>query len=352
MMRAYRFLARLDVAAVLILAVLLLAAFGSLFPQIPPAVAADAGRLARWESMARTRYGGVTSLLAAIGAFDFFRSPAFLVPLALLVVSTSICTLERGRSAWRRVSQRPVRCSASALKTAPLTACVSAPQTTALPGVLREGLERRGFRVRVASRGDVTYLRGDRNGLAPLATVVTHLAVLLLLLGVVLSWGYGWREEAIIEPGGSADLRNARELALRNEGFDIVRYSDGTVSSYEAELAIIAGGRDVRRGTLRVNEPLAHRGVWFYLRGYGGTEGRNQVTVLAVHDPGCALVITAGFLLLLGLTISFNFARCWIHAQIEPGGTLRLAGRAERRAYGFRREFAALVKELRQACAG
>jgi cytochrome c biogenesis protein ResB len=181
--------------------------------------------------------------------------------------------------------------------------------------------------------------------------LVTHLAVLLLLLGVVLSWGYGWREEAIIEPGEIADLRNARELALRNEGFEIVRYPDGTVSSYEAELAIIAGGREVQRGTLRVNGPLAYRGVWFYLRGYGGTEGRNQVSVLAVRDPGCPLVITAALLLLLGLTVSFHFPHSWIHVQIEPGGTLRLAGRAGRRAYGFQREFAALVGELRQACA-
>ena len=351
MMRAYRFLARLDVAAVLILAVLLLAAFGSCFPQIPPAVAADAERSARWEAMARTTYGGLTSLLAAIGTFDVFHSPIFLIPLALLVVSTVICTLERCRSVWRRVSQQPVRCPGGALETAPFAACLSASRTIPLPRLARESLERRGYRVRLASRGDVTYLRGDRNGLAALSTLVTHLAVLLLLLGVMLSWGYGWREEVAIEPGEIADVRYARELALRNEGFHIIRYPDGTVSSYEAELTIIASGREVRRGTLRVNEPLAYRGVWLYLRGYGGTEGRNRVTVLAVRDPGCVLVITAGFLLLLGLTVSFNFPHCWIHVQIEPGGTLRLAGRAGRRAYGFRREFAALVREMRQACA-
>ena len=54
----------------------------------------------------------------------------------------------------------------------------------------------------------------------------------------------------------------------------------------------------------------------------------------------------------LGLTVSFNFPHCCVRARIEPGGVLHLAGRAERRAYGFEREFEALVKELEQAASG
>jgi hypothetical protein len=92
------------------------------------------------------------------------------------------------------------------------------------------------------------------------------------------------------------------------------------------------------------------------------------VTLLTVHDPGYGVVITAGFLLLLGLTVSFNFPHCCIHARIEPQGacpelaegacpelaegTLRLAGRADRRACGFGREFEALVEEIKRAVEG
>ena len=348
--RAYRTFARLDVAVVLILAVLLPAVLGSCLPQIPLAAAADAERLVRWETMVRARFGALAGPLTAIGAFDVYHSPLFLAPLALLVISTLICTLERWRSVWRRAFRQPVRCSETALDTAPLTASLSASPEVALPQLAREGLERHGFRVRPASQGSLIYLRGDRNRLAPLATLVTHLAVLLLLLGVVLSWAYGWSEEVTIKPGETVEVGHESQLALRNDRFHIARYPDGAVSAYEAEVAIVVGGQEAQRGILRVNEPLASGGVGFYLRGYGGAEGRNSVTVLAARDPGYGLVTVAGFLLLLGLTVSFNCAHSWIHVRIEPEGKLRLAGRAERRAYDFGHDFAALVSELKQIC--
>jgi hypothetical protein len=57
-------------------------------------------------------------------------------------------------------------------------------------------------------------------------------------------------------------------------------------------------------------------------------------------------VVTGGLLMFLGLTVSFNFPQCCVHARIEPEGVLQLAGRADRRAWGFGRQFAALVWEI------
>jgi hypothetical protein len=225
-----------------------------------------------------------------------------------------------------------------------------------LVAAAREGLERRGFRVRttevVTTEHPLVYLRGDRNRLAPLATLVTHLAVLLLLLGAALSGGYGWREEVTVGPGGMAQVGHGSGLALRNEGFAITRYPDGSVAGYEAQVAVFDGGREAARGRVRVGEPLTYGPVGLVLRAYAETPGGTSVTLLAVRDPGYGPVVGAGFLLLLGLTVSFNFPHCWIHARIEPGGTLRLAGRADRRACDFGREFAALVEEIRLAVAG
>lgn len=100
--RVYRFGDQGDVAAILILAVLLLAALGSCFPQLPPLVAADPEREARWEAAMHARHGALTDLLAAGGVFRWFHFPALLVPLALLVVITLVCTLDRWRGVWRR----------------------------------------------------------------------------------------------------------------------------------------------------------------------------------------------------------------------------------------------------------
>lgn len=347
--RVYRFLARMDVAAILILVVLLLAAIGSCLPQLSPSVAADPERLARWETTVRAKYGRLAGLLAASGAFRCFQSSVFLLSLALLALATLVCTLKRWRGLWRRAFRQPVRCSATALDRAPHTAMLPSPLRGGAGGgvaLVRERLEQRGFRVRSETAEGVIYLRGDRNRLASLATLVTHLAVLLLLLGVVLSSVCGWREEITIGPGETAKVGHGSELALRNEGFAIARYPDGSASDYEAQIAVVIGDRDVACGSTRVNEPLAYGGVWLYLHAYADTPAGHRVTLLVVRDPGYGPVIAAGFLLLLGLTVSFNFPHCWVRAQIEPEGTLRLAGRAARRAWGFGREFAALVEEI------
>jgi cytochrome c biogenesis protein len=362
--QASSFLGRMDVAAILIVAVLLLAALGSCFPQLSSEVAADPGRLAEWEAGVRARYGRLTGLLATSGAFRWFRSPVLLVPLALLAVATLVCTLNRWRGAWRRAFHRPVRCPDAAFDRAPHTATLSAPPAGLPsperggaggggdpPEAVRGGLEQRGFRVRttevVTTSGQVIYLRGDRNRLAPLATLVTHLAVLLLLVGAALSSGYGWREEVTVGPGETAEVGHGSGLALRNEGFAVERYPDGSAAGYEAQVAVVARGQEAARGGIRVGTPLACGPVGLHLQAYTETPEGTSVTLLAMHDPGYGLVVAAGLLLLLGLTATFNFPHCCVRARIEPDGTLRLAGRADRRACDFGHEFAALVEEIR-----
>jgi cytochrome c biogenesis protein ResB len=360
--QVWRFLTRLNVAGVIILVVLSLAALGSCFPQLSPSVAVDAERLASWEAGVRARYGPLTDLLAAIRAFRWFHSPVFLIPLALLILTTLVCTLDRWRAVWRRAFRSPMRPSDLVSDTAPHTARLTGPTSANSPGpgsaasmgmlaydsahMLRKCLARQGFRVRSETVEGVLYLRGDRNRLTSLATLVTHLAVVLLLVGTMLSIGYGWREELTIGPGETAEVGHGSRLALRNDDFSIARHADGGVVSYDAQIAVMAGGREVARGEVGVNQPLTYGGVGFYLSGYGERESGYSVTLLAVHDPGYGLVIAAGFLLLLGLTVSFNFPRCWIQARIEPDGSLDLAGWAERRAYDFGREFKALVEEF------
>ncbi len=348
--RGWRLLARLDLAAILLLLVLLLAALGSCFPQLTPQVVADPERLARWEDAIQARYGTLNGALAAVGAFRWFRSPLFSASLALLVLLTLACTLQRWRRVWRRAFDRPVVCPDAVFDSVPCTATLPSP-----PGgvaLVRECLESRGFRVTTNQPTNqltnhlTNQLRGDRNPLSPLATLVTHLAVLLLALGALLSSRFGWRETLTLAPGATVGIGYADRLALRNDGFTIERYPDGSAAGYEMAVTVFDGEREAIQGTVRVNSPLAYRGVWVYLQAYEqGIEGAN-VTLLAVHDPGYGLVLAAGFLLLLGLTVSFYFPHAWIHARIEPDGTLRLAGRADRRAWDFEREFAALVDEI------
>jgi cytochrome c biogenesis protein len=71
------------------------------------------------------------------------------------------------------------------------------------------------------------------------------------------------------------------------------------------------------------------------------------IVLQVVHDPGFKLVILAGFLAMGGLIFSFYFPhkRLWARVTADE---LRLAGRTERDAVGFEKEFAGLVEGLKK----
>jgi len=342
--QAWRFLTRLSIAAVLIAILLSLTVLGSCFPQLSTTAPADAGQLTHWRAGVQTRYGPLTDALAATGMFRWFSSPVFLVSLSLLAAATLVCTLDRWGVVWRRALRYPAVTSDLAFRTAPHRARLTDLPPADLPGILHKRLKEHGFHTRSESAGAVLCVRGDRNRLAFLGTLVTHTALLLLLLGTSLSSVFGWRQELRLEANATAEVAHESRTALRNEGFTIQRYVDGSVAAYQAHVAVIEEGREVMRGNIGVNQPLAYNHIGFYLRSYGEREGDYNLTLLAVRDPGYGLVIAAGFLLLFGLTVSFYFPRCWIQARMEEDGTLHLAGWAERRACEFGREFTALVE--------
>ncbi|MBN1221593.1 MAG: cytochrome c biogenesis protein ResB [Anaerolineae bacterium] len=344
--RGWHLLSRLNVAAILILIVLLLTVFGSCFPQFSSSFTADAERLASWEEGLRFRYGDATDTLAILGFFHWFRSPIFLFALGLLAVATLICTLDRWRAVWRRAFHQPVRCPDGIFETGPHTAKLKISPAANQQYLIGECLRQRGFRSRYETVGDFIYLRGDRNRLARLATLVTHLAVLLLLGGVILSREYGWQKTLTIAPAETVTVADVSDVTVRNNGFTITRYRNGTVANYEARVTISGATQSAKQGTIRLNQPLVYNGLGFYLRGYNETVNGYSVTLLAVRDPGYGLVIVAGFLLLLGMTVSFNFPHVWINARLGPDGALCLAGGAERRAYDFDHEFALLITAL------
>lgn len=344
--RAWRWLARTDVAAILLVLAIVLAAAGSLFPQNAHPLAGVNAAL--WTVLVQEHYGGLAGLLTGLGVFWFFRSPLVLALLALLVLATLACTLSRWPALWRNALRRPERPSDSLLDAAPHLATVAAAPSTGLPDRVQDCLRGRGFRVVSENLADGVYVRGDRNSLARLATLVHHLAILLLVLGAAASAAFGWHAPLVLPWAQTTTVPHSGSLTVRNDGFSITRYPDGSPANYEAQLSI-DDATGTFRGIVAVNRPLALPGVRLYLSGYQPAGAGNTVTILAVHDPGYGLVVAGGILFLLGLTVALAFPHCSVHVRIAADGTLRLAGFADRGAAGFDREFAGLAAALRKA---
>jgi cytochrome c biogenesis protein len=216
--------------------------------------------------------------------------PYYALFLLLAALPTLVCTLGRLRAVWRRTA-RPAAPIPDELFAAP--GAVTLPPIP-LPDV-QAAIERQGYRARVASQEEgCVRLRADRYRFSELATLVTHLAVLLLLLGYGLSGWLGWREPLTAPPGDAVEIGRGTGLAVRNDGFSIARYPDGRVSDYRAQVALLAGGAVIAQGDVRVNEPLRFQGLKVYLSGYQGDAETAVLTLLVVRDPGRRAALAGG----------------------------------------------------------
>ena len=335
--RIWHWLGSIRVAVILLIALAVAALIGTLFPQLPPAVATDPSALGDWMTLAQDRYGALAGLYDALGLFDVFHSPWFLLLLLLLSLNTAVCTWNRIRAIWRTLTRPSIRMPDSFFERAGQRLAVSGLRDR-IAETVDAGLRRRGYRVLREDDGLTIYFYADRHWIGRLGTLITHIALVLLILGAGWGRAVGWREDQLVLiPGQPRSLGHGLPVGLRSDGFEIVRYPNGMPRDYRAKVAVLDAGQEVLQQTVRVNAPLTYRQVTFYLASYIPVPDQpeaSHVVLMAVHDPGYVPVIAAGVIMLVGLVLSFYLPHRRLWVKVAQDGEVWLAGRTEREKEG------------------
>jgi len=269
--RLWRFFSSLKLAVILLIAITVVSFLGTLFPQLVPEVARDPQASARWLAMAREKYSALAGLYETLGLFDVYRSPWFILLVVALILNTVVCTTRRFKATWRAVSARPRLVMPDAFyDRTPCRASLALDREAGAADAARGALTRRRYRVLAEVREGATYLYADRNRWARLGTLITHLSVVLIVLGFVWSQASGRREPAVaLGPGQLYQVGHGDGFQVRCDGFEVERYPSGLPKDYRARLTILQGGSEVTSKIVRVNDSLSYRGVGFYLSSYG-----------------------------------------------------------------------------------
>jgi len=248
-------------SAVLLGLLSVLVLLGTLFPQQP-----GYDEL-RWNTAIQNRYGGLAGPLAAIGLFNLYHSLGFRLNLIALTLNLAACTLRRGPALWRAAfARRPVVRPHSFYQSGPHRASFTLAENITDPmNLLTSVLRRRGFRLHAATQ-EGTYLLAERGRWTPLASLLSHVAALALVLAFGASELWASHCTVVLLPGQTIPL--VGEALLRHDGFDIQRDEAGRAVQYIAHLTVLENQREVRRAEVRVNAPLHHR-IGIYLYGYG-----------------------------------------------------------------------------------
>ncbi len=121
--------------------------------------------------------------------------------------------------------------------------------------------------------GATTYLFADRFAWAQVGSFVSHLAVIVLLAGGLVTWQGGYTNALFIPEGGAQPVFAVRHPdQMQVEVVDAVGRFDetGTPLDYRSELVIYQDGRAVARGVATVNDPLTYNGYRFHQAAYSG----------------------------------------------------------------------------------
>ena len=146
----------------------------------------------------------------------------------------------------------------------------------------------------VSADGTTHWIQGDRNQYFKLTTLLTHLGLILFLVGgaVTVSLGFetvvfvGEGQTAPVQPVGTRD-----NLLVKVNSFQAPRAANGSFTDFVTDLSVFQDGREIARKDIRVNDPLDVQGFVFHQNTFGPSVD------LTIRDPSGQLVWTGPMLL-------------------------------------------------------
>jgi cytochrome c biogenesis protein len=253
-------LASVRFAASLAGALALLALVGILVPQLPESARSDPTATAAWLGNQRQGIGAAADWVYRLELYDIFHSVWMAGGFALLALSIAACTARRFAPIWRTVFH-PVKVVPDAFMEGTKSSVVSAAAVD--PAALERELRRRHFRVERWEQADDAWLFADRYPWAMLSTFLSHVALVLLMAGVVVTHFGGFTSRLFIAEGTSEPVFPLGHVPGMNVTLQsATRSSDPTDPSveYRSQIAISSNGSQVKTCALTASQPCSYNG--------------------------------------------------------------------------------------------
>ena len=201
---------------------------------------------------------------------SLLATPPYLVLLGLILCSGMASVAVRLPGAWHEWRQpAPLAESADALvATLPLVEAPDDASRAAMAAVVG----RAGYRVTERSRGDRWSLAGVRRGWSRLIGQLSHLALVVMLLGAASGSAFSTETTFSLLPGEQALLDSPRPGftdAVRLDRFDAEFGSDGRPLKLDATVTFLRAGQPAGTQLVQVNRPGEFEGYLLHGWTYG-----------------------------------------------------------------------------------
>jgi len=123
---------------------------------------------------------------------------------------------------------------------------------------------------------------------------ITHIGIALIIIGGIIG-NYGFQGYMSVLEGESYNILTLRgstekrklDFSIRCDNFEVTFY-EGTQrpKDFKSDLVIIDGGKEVKKKTIEVNDPLYYKGVYIYQSSYGTAPGQGAVLIGVQPNSG------------------------------------------------------------------
>ena len=261
----WRLLTNVKFAVALVTVAVLASLIGVVLPQMPAEMRGNPPARSAWLELQREDFGWLTGTIEGLDLFEVFHSPWFLALWFVIVAAVTVCTISRFPPTWRSVQRPQLRVNERYFETARHRASFThAGGVAAIEGLLRR---RRYAVTRTHEDGGATELFAERFPWTQYATFISHMALLLLLVGGLLTNLAGFQRTLALAEGrpgaplfgdpGPGQIFVGMEDA--HQGVD----SAGNIIDFRSHL-LLRRGDEVVRCTATVNDPCGAFGYRFH----------------------------------------------------------------------------------------
>jgi cytochrome c biogenesis protein len=233
----------------------------------------------------------IFGVLDSMGFTDMFASWWFMGLLFIFAANIVICSIDRLPKIWKIVKE-PIKTlseermnAATSRREVIIKGRADVAQQKAI-----EGLKKIGFTGAIRQDGEATQICAERGRYSRLGVYVTHLSILLILMGAVVGMKFGFNAHLNLLEGTSsaaAYRMNGQDIPLgfqiRCDAFEVSFYPDSeSPKAYKSWLTVIEQGREVMKQEIEVNTPLRYKGITFYQSSYGFSPNKDAIFKLGV----------------------------------------------------------------------
>jgi cytochrome c biogenesis protein len=242
-------------------------------------------------------------LFTALQFTDMYHSVWFVGILGLFSVNLICCSIKNFPRAWKFITTPALIAGEGTLNNSANRAEFSSKEGVQQLGQrLAAALEKAFAKPTLSEENGTLHLFAQKGIYSRFGAYITHLSILIIMLGAIMGTVWGYKAYVNIAEGTStAQIWPNGASQPLDLGFEVrcddfrVTYYEGSQRprDYKSDLVVIDNGQEVIKKTIEVNDPLTYKGLTFYQSSYGPAGNAGFKMRVTVRESGEVLNIRA-----------------------------------------------------------